>query len=40
VDRPVFFDDRPENVAAARERGWRAYLWSSTPDAEARLNAL
>ena len=25
----AFFDDRPENVAAARERGWRAHVWES-----------
>ena len=25
----AFFDDRPENVAAARERGWRAHAWES-----------
>ncbi|MFJ2173991.1 HAD-IA family hydrolase [Streptomyces sp. NPDC087851] len=24
----VFFDDRPENVAAARAHGWRAHLWT------------
>jgi len=25
----AFFDDRPENVATARERGWRAHVWES-----------
>lgn len=24
----VFFDDRPENVAAARAHGWRAHVWT------------
>jgi putative hydrolase of the HAD superfamily len=24
----VFFDDRPENVAAARTHGWDAHLWT------------
>lgn len=28
----VFFDDRPENVAAARDHGWDAHLWAG-PDA-------
>ncbi len=36
LDRPgpelVFFDDRPPNVDAARERGWQAHLWT-TPEA-------
>ena len=25
----VFFDDRPPNVAAARQRGWQAHLWTT-----------
>lgn len=25
----VFFDDRPPNVEAARQRGWQAYLWTT-----------
>ncbi|GLY26793.1 HAD family phosphatase [Kineosporia sp. NBRC 101731] len=24
----VFFDDRPPNIDAARERGWQAHLWT------------
>ncbi|MCE0536897.1 HAD family phosphatase [Kineosporia rhizophila] len=28
----VFFDDRPPNVTAARERGWQAHRWT-TPEA-------
>ncbi len=28
----VFFDDRPPNVAAARERGWQAHLWTTPED--------
>ncbi|MEL4503426.1 HAD-IA family hydrolase [Luteococcus sp. H138] len=35
-----FIDDRPENVAAARERGWRARLWSSDADTRAWLVGL
>lgn len=27
-DEMFFIDDRPENVAAARARGWRAALWT------------
>jgi HAD superfamily hydrolase (TIGR01509 family) len=29
VDRIVFFDDRIENVEAARQAGWEAYLYTS-----------
>jgi putative hydrolase of the HAD superfamily len=29
----VFFDDRPENVAAAESAGWRAYVWAGHDDA-------
>lgn len=36
-DTTVFFDDRPENVAAAREHGWEAHVWAG---AAAALEAL
>jgi putative hydrolase of the HAD superfamily len=29
----TFFDDRPENVAAALEEGWRARVWAGHADA-------
>ncbi|MFJ2815704.1 HAD family hydrolase [Streptomyces sp. NPDC087294] len=29
----VFFDDRPENVEAARAHGWRAHLWTGAEEA-------
>ncbi|MDP9793396.1 putative hydrolase of the HAD superfamily [Catenuloplanes nepalensis] len=29
----VFFDDRPPNVAAARDRGWQAHIWTDVPAA-------
>lgn len=25
----LFFDDRPPNIEAARQRGWQAYLWTT-----------
>ncbi|HEY6797992.1 MAG TPA: HAD-IA family hydrolase [Kineosporiaceae bacterium] len=28
----IFFDDRPDNVAAARDHGWDAHVWAG-PDA-------
>jgi putative hydrolase of the HAD superfamily len=38
LDRPpaelLFFDDRPVNVAAARERGWRAEVWDGVASAQ------
>jgi putative hydrolase of the HAD superfamily len=33
----LFFDDRPENVAAARAHGWRAHLWTGPAQAAAVL---
>ncbi|WP_210585250.1 HAD family phosphatase [Streptomyces sp. GESEQ-35] len=33
----VFFDDRPENVAAARAHGWRAHVWTGGEAAAAGL---
>jgi putative hydrolase of the HAD superfamily len=33
----VFFDDRAENVAAARAHGWDAHLWGDPPTALAVL---
>lgn len=33
----VFFDDRPENVAAARRHGWDAHLWQDPRSAMAVL---
>ncbi|MFF5966467.1 HAD-IA family hydrolase [Streptomyces collinus] len=33
----VFFDDRPENVAAARAHGWRAHVWTGGEAAAAVL---
>ncbi|GAA1683171.1 hypothetical protein GCM10009680_23470 [Streptomyces yatensis] len=33
----VFFDDRPENVAAARAHGWRAHVWTGGDAAAAVL---
>ncbi|MEV0777141.1 HAD family phosphatase [Streptomyces sp. NPDC050433] len=33
----VFFDDRPENVAAARAHGWNAHVWTSGEAAAAAL---
>jgi putative hydrolase of the HAD superfamily len=33
----TFFDDRPENVAAALEAGWRARLWAGHADARSAL---
>ncbi|WP_030944234.1 HAD family hydrolase [Streptomyces sp. NRRL S-646] len=33
----VFFDDRPENVAAARAHGWRAHVWTGADAAKAAL---
>ncbi|MEU9407354.1 HAD family phosphatase [Streptomyces sp. NPDC048281] len=33
----VFFDDRAENVAAARAHGWRAHIWSGAAAARAVL---
>lgn len=35
----VFLDDRPVNVEAARERGWRAHLWTGADDAWRALGA-
>ncbi|WP_380174831.1 HAD-IA family hydrolase [Kineococcus sp. DHX-1] len=35
----VFLDDRPVNVEAARERGWRAHLWTGADDAWEALRA-
>ncbi|GAB7039350.1 MULTISPECIES: HAD family hydrolase [Catenuloplanes] len=29
----IFFDDRPPNVAAARDRGWQAHVWTGVPAA-------
>lgn len=36
----VFFDDRPPNVAAARERGWQAHLWTTPEECAAVLTGL
>jgi putative hydrolase of the HAD superfamily len=36
-ERVVFFDDRPANVAAAQERGWRAHLWDGAEAARKSL---
>jgi putative hydrolase of the HAD superfamily len=33
----VFFDDRPDNVAAARAHGWAAHLWTDPATALATL---
>ncbi|WP_189876460.1 HAD family hydrolase [Streptomyces bluensis] len=33
----VFFDDRPENVEAARAHGWRAHVWTGGEAARAVL---
>ncbi len=33
----VFFDDRPVNVEAAREHGWRAHVWTGCEQARAVL---
>ncbi|MFD3373807.1 MULTISPECIES: HAD family hydrolase [unclassified Streptomyces] len=33
----VFFDDRPENVVAARSHGWRAHVWTGGEAAAAVL---
>lgn len=33
----LFFDDRPSNVIAARQRGWRAHVWQGTADCRAVL---
>ncbi len=33
----VFFDDRPENVEAARAHGWRAHVWTGGEAAVAAL---
>jgi putative hydrolase of the HAD superfamily len=36
----AFFDDRPENVAAARDRGWRAHVWESPERCRVALHEL
>ena len=36
----TFFDDRPENVEAAIEAGWRARVWAGHADARAFLAGL
>ncbi|PTN02974.1 2-haloacid dehalogenase [Rhodovulum imhoffii] len=35
----LFTDDRPENIAAARARGWQTHLFAGAPDLAARLMA-
>ncbi len=36
----VFFDDRPPNVEAARQRGWQAHLWTTQEACEDVLTGL
>lgn len=36
----AFFDDRQENVAAAKDRGWRAQVWESPDRCRATLREL
>ncbi|MEV6947716.1 HAD family phosphatase [Streptomyces sp. NPDC051172] len=36
-EQVVFFDDRPENVEAARAYGWRAHVWTGREAATAAL---
>lgn len=38
--RLVYFDDRQDNVDAARALGWRAFLWRSDSDTRAVLTSL
>ena len=38
-DQVVFFDDRAENVRAARAHGWDAHIWRGMPAAMAALRA-
>ena len=38
--KTYFFDDRHANVAAARDAGWNAFLWSTVAAARADLEEL
>ena len=38
-DQVVFFDDRADNVRAARAHGWDAHVWGGVSSAMATLRA-